>query len=119
PGARAVEALERARDRALAAARGVGVEPQDGELRVAERLRQLRLDPLRAGAVARDRGGSARPAARRDTLAMAAVVARERALALVQHERDVALRAAPDVPARAAGEEVRPAAAVHEHDRLA
>ena len=52
-------------------------------------------------------------------LAVAAVVAGDRALRAVQHERDVALRALPDLAAGAAGEEVRPAAAVEQHDRLA
>ena len=36
----------------------------------------------------------------------------------VQHERDVAVRALHDLPAGAAGEEVRPAAPVEQHDRL-
>ena len=43
----------------------------------------------------------------------------ERVLGAVQDERDVAVRALPRLPARAAGEEVRPAAAVEQHDRLA
>ncbi len=49
---------------------------------------------------------------------MAAVMAGEEAAVAVQHERDVALRAAPHPPARAARQEVRPAAAVEQHDRL-
>jgi len=36
----------------------------------------------------------------------------------MQHQRHVALRALPGAPARAAGEEVRPAAAVEQDDRL-
>ena len=50
---------------------------------------------------------------------MAAVMAREQTRGAVQHERDVALRTAPDPTAGAAGEEVRPAAAVEQDDRLA
>ena len=50
---------------------------------------------------------------------MPAVVAGDRPGRAVQHERDVAVRAQPDLPAVAAGEEVRPAAAVEQHDRLA
>ena len=49
---------------------------------------------------------------------MAAVVAGDAARRPVEHERDVAVRALPHAPAHAAGEEVRPAAAVEEHDRL-
>ena len=50
---------------------------------------------------------------------MAAVVAGEQAIAPVQHERHVARRALPRPPARPARQEVRPAAAVEQHDRLA
>ena len=57
-------------------------------------------------------------AALRHALAVAAVMAGERALRAVQDERDVAVRAHPRVPARAAVDEVRPAAAVEQHDRL-
>ena len=49
---------------------------------------------------------------------MAAVVAGELAGRLVEHQRDVAVGALPDAPAEPAGEEVRPAAAVEQHDRL-
>ena len=60
----------------------------------------------RAARRARARGGRSggRPAGRR---------------ARCMHERDVARRAPPRLPARAAGQEVRPAAAVEQHDRLA
>ena len=50
---------------------------------------------------------------------MAAVVAGHGALVAVQDQRDVAVRALPHAPAGAAGEEVRPAAAVEQHDGLA
>ncbi len=63
--------------------------------------------------------GAALRAARRRRLAVAAVVAGDVPAAAVQHERDVAVGAAPHPSAGAAGEEVRPAAAVEQHDRLA
>jgi hypothetical protein len=50
---------------------------------------------------------------------MPAVMAGDGMLGPVQHERDVALRALPDLAARPAGEEVRPAAPVEQQDRLA
>ena len=81
-------------------------------------LREVVLEALGARAVARDRHRPARHAALRHALAVAAVMAGERALRTVQHERDVALRALPRMPARAAVDEVRPAAAVEQHDRL-
>ena len=77
-------------------------------------------EPLGAGAVARDgarassRGSAPGTGSRWPQWWQASVAA-----GAVQHERDVAVRAAPDAPARAAGEEVRPAAAVEQHDRLA
>ena len=52
-------------------------------------------------------------------LAVVAVMAPHLRLPAVEHQRHVALRAAPHLPARAAGEEVRPAPAVEQHDRLA
>ena len=50
---------------------------------------------------------------------MAAVMAGDRALVAVQDQRDVAVRALPHAPAGAAGQEVRPAAAVEQDDGLA
>ena len=50
---------------------------------------------------------------------MAAVMAGQQAVGAVHDERDVARRAAPRLPARAAGQEVRPAAPVEQDDRLA
>ena len=52
-------------------------------------------------------------------LAMAAVMAGQQAVGAVHDERDVARRALPRPPARAAGQEVRPPAAVEQDDGLA
>ncbi len=98
----------------------VGVEAEDREAR---RRRATRASSCCRRSVpapwrATD-GRGAVAAALRHRLAVAAVVAGEEAAGAVQHERDVAVRAAPHAPARAAGEEVRPAAAVEQHDRLA
>ena len=76
-------------------------------------------EPLGPGAVPRHGARGAVRAARRNRLAVSAVVAGEQPLGAVQDERDVAFRAAPGGPAGAAGEEVRPAPAVEQHDRLA
>ena len=115
PGGRGVEAGEQLGDGVLVG-RGVGVEAED---RHVERAPQLGLDALGARAVAGDRQRAAGVAAARDALAVAAVVAGERVLGAVQDQRDVAVRALPRLPARAAGEEVRPPAPVEQHDRLA
>ena len=80
---------------------------------------QLVLDPLGAGAVAGDGQRAARVAALGDAFLVAAVVAGDLVLRAVQDERDVAARALPRLPARLAREEVRPAAAVEQDDRLA
>ena len=131
----------RARGRAGEA---VGVEPEDGKAAVAvERGAEVVLHAFGAGAVAGNRDRAAFLAASRHRLAVAAVMAGERGTgrgsprrsrtgrrpvserrrrrhpATVQHERDVAVRAAPHLSAGVAGEEVRPAAAVEQHDRLA
>ena len=115
PGGRRGEPRQQRGHRVLRGRR-VGVEP---EHRHVERLDQLGLEPLGPRAVARDRGRAARVAAPGDPLAVAAVVAGDDVLGAVQHQRDVALRALPDLPARPAGEEVRPAAPVEQQDRLA
>src|SRR5205807_3025060 len=52
-------------------------------------------------------------------LAVTAVVAGHEPGSTVQDQRHLAVRAHRDRPAGAAGEEVRPAAPVQEHDRLA
>ncbi len=96
----------------------VGVEAEHREAPVVERGRELVLHALGARAMARHRGGAAVAAARRRGLAVSAVVTGHVALGAVQHERDVAVRAAPHPPAGAAREEVRPAAAVEQHHRL-
>ena len=78
------------------------------------------LEPLGPGAVAGDRRPSRSPGSASGTRSrwpqwwQASVAARA-----VQHERDVAVRALPGAAAGRAGEEVRPAAAVEQHDRLA
>ena len=81
-------------------------------------LLEVVLEALGARAVTRDVHRAAARAALRHALAMAAVMASQRPLPAVQHERDVAVRAHPGVPAGAAVDEVRPAAAVEQDDRL-
>ena len=112
---RGVEAREQLRHGVLGRRR-VGVEAEDRDI---ERLLELGFHALGARAVAGDGQRAAVVAAGRDRLAVAAVVAGERALGAVQHERDLAARALPGLPARLAREEVRPPAAVQQHDRLA
>ena len=77
------------------------------------------LDPLRAGAVAGDRGRTAGAAPIRDRLAMPTVVTGEVVPRAVKDERHLALWAHPHLTAPAAGEKVRPPAAVEQHYRLA
>ena len=81
--------------------------------------RQLVLEPLGAGAVARDRHRAAVRAALAARARGGRSGGRRARRRAVQHERDVAVRALPDAPADAAGEEVRPAAPVEQDDRLA
>ena len=94
----------------------VGVEPKALELGNV-RL-QLSLEPLRPGADPREldraAGGAAVGRLRRE----AAVVTVQRLVA-VQDERDVAIRAAPRLAARAAVQRRREAAAVEQEDRFA
>ena len=77
------------------------------------------LEALGAGAVARHAHRPALAAHLGHALAMTAVVAGQRPPRAVQDERHVAVRAAPGVAADAAVEEVRPATAVEQDDRLA
>ena len=95
PVGRGVEAREQLGHGVLVG-RGVGVQPEDRDV---ERVAQLGLDALGARAVAGDGQRAAGVAARRDALAVAAVVAGERVLGAVQDERDVAVRALPRLPA--------------------
>ena len=69
----------------------VGVEAEHGKASVVERLREIVLQALGAGAVAGE-GARAAGTALGDLLAVTAVVAGELPLAAVQDERDVALR---------------------------
>ena len=108
---RAREALER-----LVRVVDVGVEPDDLEL--GEMLRELALEPLRAGADARELGRAARGTRVPHRLAAPAVVAVQRLVA-VQRERDVAVRAASRRAARAAMDGGRETAAVEQEDGLA
>ena len=85
----------------------------------ASRSAQQRLDPLGAGAGPRERGRAALGAGARQRLGVGAVVADEAAAVAVDDQRDVAVGAVPVVPAGAAGEPGREAAAVDHHDRLA
>jgi hypothetical protein len=97
------------------AARDVRVEAQDGPPELLQAAREL----LGARAVPGDGDRRAVRAGPRDGLAVAAVVAGEHPAVAVQHEGHVAVRALPRAPAGAAGQEVRPAAAVEQDDRLA
>ena len=81
---------------------------------------QLGLEALGAGAVAGDRDASrTRRSASGTRSRWPQWWQASSAVGAVQDERDVARRALPRLPARAAGQEVRPAAAVEQHDRLA
>jgi len=113
-----IEAREDGRGAALQR-RDVGVEAKQREIGTAERARQLMLEPLGAEAVACERRGAAVLAAFGHSFAMAAVVAGDRVLRLMEHQGDIALGAAPDLAALPAGEEVRPAAAIEQDDPLA
>ena len=76
------------------------------------------LEALGPRAVAGDAHRAALGAVLRHALAVAAMVAGEVLTVAVQYERDVAVRAHPRVATRAAVQEVRPAPAVEQHDRL-
>ena len=97
----------------------VGVEPQHREAVAGERHLQLVFEPLGAGAVSGDGHRGAVGTALRQRLTVTAVVARDRTAGPVKHERHLTVRAHPDMAACTAGQEVRPAAAVQQHDRLA
>ena len=87
----------------------VGIQAPDREPGRAEALHdQLVLDLLGPGAVARDRDRAARVAARRHPLAVTAVMAGDRVLAAMEHQRDVAVGASPSLATGPAGEEVAP-----------
>ena len=77
------------------------------------------LDPLRPGAVTRDRHRAALGARLRHRLRVSAVVAAKRGAGAMQHQRHVAVRAAPGAPALAAAQMRRPPAPRDHHDRLA
>ena len=115
--ARSVSRKRRSAAGQLLRVRGsVGVEPDQLELR--HLRRELPLQPLRAGTDPRDLGRAADRALLRLRLDMAAVMAVQ-PLVAVQHERDVAVRAAEGRPAGAAVERRRDPAAVEQQDRLA
>ena len=117
PRGGALERRQHGRDLA-ARGGGVGVEAEDREVALAQRRVELAVQALGPSAVAGHAGRAAARAARGRGLAMAAVVAGNLARRAVQDERHVALRALPHAPAAAAAEEVGPAAAVQQHDRL-
>ena len=96
---------------------GVGVEAEDRHRR--EALAQQLLDPLGPRARPRQRRRGADRAGARRPFGVGAVVADEAARLAVDDQRDVAVGAAPVVPAGAAGEPGREAAPVDHHDRLA
>ena len=99
-------------------ARGdVTVEPQDGQ--AGEPLGDLALEPLRARTDAGDVDGPAVRALGRRRLGVAAVVADEARRPLVQHERDVAGRAAEALATGPAVEREGGAAAVEQNHRPA
>ena len=97
----------------------VGIEAEHRVVLLSQRMSQLVLETLGAEAMASHASRPADIAARRHALAVAAVVAGDHRLGTMQHERHVALRAAPDLAARSAGEEVRPATSVQQHNALA
>ena len=77
------------------------------------------LQALGSRPVARDRRSTEQASQRcGHALAVAAVVAGHKAARAMQHQSDITVGAAPHAPARAAGQEVRPAAAIEQHDRL-
>src|SRR5581483_8839087 len=75
----------------------IGVEADDLETVVSQRISQVVLEPFGPGSMARDRGGGAPWTATRSRFAVAAVVAGDIPGAM-QHERDLALWAHPHVP---------------------
>ena len=101
------------------AARGgdaVGVEAEHGQGR--HRLVEQGGQALGPGAVVAEGDRAALGARLGSRLGSAAVVALKALLALVEDERDLAVRALEGVPAGSAADERRPAAPVEEHDRL-
>ena len=108
------ELRERGRERARLR-NGVGVEPDPFQLR--QPLLELALEALRSRTDARELRRRTRGTRGRLRFDVAAVVAAQHAAAM-QHQRDVAVRAAQRESARTTVQRRRNAAAIEQQDRL-